>query len=379
MDTVISIHFSEIALKGKNRVDFEKCLLENISKQLGDSVKTVKKHESRLILTPNNLDVALTKLKNVFGVEWFSPSISTERTVETVIAELLKKKDILSDKKIKVLTRRSDKNFKVTSPELSRKIGIELEKNGFPVDIFNPERIILVEVLTDSFLISWDKQQGLGGLPTGSSGKLLSLLSGGIDSPVASWMMMQRGCTVDFLHFHSEPSTESLKKSKMMKLLTALRSYSPNNFRVFTVSYTEFYKKSPKMDQRSELVVFRRFMLKLANKIAENENYLGLITGDSVAQVASQTLENLLATNEVSILPVYRPLAGMSKQDIIDFSRKIGTFQISIEKYKDCCSLVAAKNPSTKVKLEKVKQIEEEVDTNQIVEKSLEQMEIIEI
>jgi thiamine biosynthesis protein ThiI len=225
-------------------------------------------------------------------------------------------------------------------------------------------------------LVSWEKTQGAGGLPYGSSGKLLSLLSGGIDSPVASWMMMRRGCAMDFLHMHAE---HSVNNSKIMKLLSALREYSPKKLRMFAIPYNEFYKKSTQMEEKSELILFRRFILRLANRIAEEHGHLGVVTGDSVGQVASQTLENLLATNEISNIPVYRPLAGTGKQEIVDLGKRIGTYNISIEPYKDCCSLVAARHPSTRTKLVEIRTIEDKIEINKIVDRTMKEIEIVEL
>jgi thiamine biosynthesis protein ThiI len=278
-----------------------------------------------------------------------------------------------------VETKRSDKTFPLKSQQINEKVGAALVKAGCTVDLENPERTIFIDVLESEALISFEKIKGPGGLPVGSSGRMISLLSGGIDSPVSSWLMMKRGCEVDFLHLHQFPDNKDVGKSKMVRILRTLREYSPKKLRMFAVPYTEFYKKTLSMEPRNELVVFRRFIIHLANRLAKEHGYHGIITGDSIGQVASQTAENLLATDEASQLPVYRPLIGFNKQEIVDLAMKIGTYEASIEPYKDCCSLVAHKSPCTRVPLCIAKRMEDEIRIDEVVERSLKQIEIIEI
>ena len=223
------------------------------------------------------------------------------------------------------------------------------------------------------------KKKGLGGLPVGSSGKVLSMLSGGIDSPVASWLMMKRGCTVDFLHLHAFPTNEKAKKSKMMKLVKQLKKYSPVKMKIYLVPYGKFYEKSFHMSGRTELVVFRRFIFRIAGKIAEKEKHLGFVTGDSVGQVASQTLQNLNVVNKIAEYPVYRPVISYDKNEIVGIAEKIGTYEISIEKYKDCCSLVAEKHPATKAKMRFVEIEEEKIDIEKLVEETMKKMSVVEV
>jgi thiamine biosynthesis protein ThiI len=374
----ISVHFAEIALKGRNRPQFESALADNIRSQLGSGAK-VSRAESRIIITPEGgMEDALKRLSRVFGIAWFSRSYITSKDMEEIIALVLGKALPLKGTRLRVEASRSDKSFPLKSPDINRAIGKALEGAGHSIDLNTPERRIYVEVLRESAVVSFGRSQGLGGLPVGASGKVLSLLSGGIDSPVASWLMMKRGCCVDFLHLHAGRSIDEARGSKMPKLVEALKQYHPQKCRLFVAPYDEFYKRSVAVDPRVELVVFRRFMLRLASAIAAQNGHLGLVTGDNIGQVASQTLENLLAANEAASLPVYRPLATYDKQEIISLAQKVGTYGLSIEDYKDCCSLVAAKHPSTKVKPDKARAIEEEIRMEEIVEKTLARVEVLE-
>lgn len=382
---VINVHFGEIALKGGNRSSFENLLIRNISSALAPLGSFgIRKEESRLVVTPKaefDEDAVKGALSRVFGVEFFSVSISAKADIEDMKKAVLSHGAYLSGKSIRVETRRSDKRFPLNSQKVNEVVGAALVGAGCSVDLENPDETVFIEILSDRALISLDRTRGPGGLPVGCSGKVLSLLSGGIDSPVSSWMMMKRGCDVDFLHVHPFADNREAVDSKIMKLAKALRAYSPADrpMRLFVVPYNEFYKKSMAMDQKSELVVFRRFILRLANELAKKHGYRGLVTGDSLGQVASQTLGNLFATNEASQIPVFRPLIGFNKQEIVDLAKRIGTYEMSIEEYKDCCSLVAYKNPSTNVKLEAAKKIEEEIEMEKIVEKTLGQVEVVEI
>lgn len=376
---VISVNFGEIALKGGNRSDFELILVENINATVGQSISKILRSEGRILIYPTDADKVLEGLALVSGIAWYAPAFVLEKDVEQIKSFVLANSDKLMGSSIKVDTSRSDKSFPMISPDINREIGLALEERGHKIDLKHPEKKIYVQILTKSAFVFFEKYTGLGGLPVGTSGKVLSLLSGGIDSPVSSWLMMRRGCSVDFLHVHAAANDGEVKKSKIPKVIKILRKYHPKKCRLFIATYSEFYKKSISMNPKSELVVFRRFMLKLANRIAKENSHLGIVTGDNLGQVASQTLENLGSTNEASILPVYRPLLTYDKQEVINLARKIGTYALSIEEYKDCCSLVSMKHPSTKVKLDVAKMIEEQIEIEKIVEKTLKKVEVLEI
>ncbi len=374
----ISVHFAEIALKGRNRPQFEKALTDNIRHAIGPDAKIVRTESRVIVYTEGPAQETAAALSKVFGVAWFAPSYVTDRDIGAVTDIVMEKAAPLKGARLKVEASRSDKSFPLTSPEINRHVGMALEEAGHAIDIQNPERKIYVEMLRDRAIVSFGKIAGLGGLPVGSSGKVLSLLSGGIDSPVASWLMMKRGCSVDYIHVHSGRSPDELRGSKMPRLVEALKAYHPQKCRLFAVPYNEFYKRTLATDPRIELVLFRRFILRLASRVAEANGHLGLVTGDSIGQVASQTLENLLAASEAASLPVYRPLAALDKQEIIAIAERIGTYKLSIEDYKDCCSLVAAKHPSTKVPLARAKKAGDEIGMEEIVERTLAETETLE-
>ncbi len=380
---LISISFSEVTTKGGNRRLFENQLMRNALASLAPlgSFTTQRRGGRILFSSGKELDEAAVKraLTRTFGIDNITLSIEAKPDIEDIGRVVLANSSDLINHSIRVEAKRSDKKFPLTSQQINETVGAALVNAGCTVDLENPEKTIFIDVLQSEVLISFEKVRGPGGLPVGSSGKMISLLSGGIDSPVSSWMMMKRGCEVDFLHLHQFADNNEVRKSKMIRILQTLREYSPKPLRMFAVPYTEFYKKTLSMEPRNELVVFRRFIMHLANALAKEHGYQGIITGDSIGQVASQTAENLLATNEASQLPVYRPLIGFNKQEIVDLAMKIGTFDISIEEYKDCCSLVATKSPCTRVPLSVAKRMEEEINIEEVVEKSLKQMELVEI
>lgn len=381
---LVTIHYSEIWLKGRNKGDFENALLSNIRKALNrEHYEKLEKKSTRVLLwLSEHSDAAsiTSKLKKVFGIKWFSVALAIPRDIEFLKNAVVTLSHSYTGKTIKIDTKRADKGFPLTSVEINCIVGAELKTRGFEINLDNPQAKISIEVLRDNFLISSERIEGLGGLPVGTSGKLICLLSGGIDSPVAAWLMMKRGCIVDFVHMSATGSDVKLEKdSKIVRLIGKLREYAPSSAKLYFVPYTEFYKKTLEVSARNELVLFKRFLLRIAARLCVANSYLGVVSGDSVAQVASQTLQNLYATNVVTNLPVYRPLAGHDKEEIIDLAKKIGTYDISIEEYKDCCSLVAAKHPATRAKMTDLDAAENEINIEEVVEKTIAASEIIEV
>ncbi|VVC03011.1 tRNA sulfurtransferase [Candidatus Bilamarchaeum dharawalense] len=379
---LISVTFSEAILKGANRYHIENLTIKNLLFGLTPFGKfKVQKKASRILLASDDFDrekVKSAALK-VFGIDYISFPISVAPNIKEIENAVLENSSDLVGHTICVETKRSDKSFPMKSQEINAAVGAVLVKKGCKVDLENPEKIIYVDVIPGEVLICFDKFKGFGGMPVGSSGKVLSLLSGGIDSPVSSLLMMKRGCMVDLLHLHSFPSNNHAKKSKIIQLANRIREFSPVKQKLFLVPYEEFYKATLKIDSKIELVIFRRFILHLVNRLARKYKYKGAVTGDSLGQVASQTLDNLFATDEAAQLPVFRPLISFNKQEIVDLAKKVGTFEISIQPYKDCCSLVATKSPSTNVWLDDAKKVEKEIDMDSIVDKTIEQIEIVEI
>ncbi|MFH0885113.1 MAG: tRNA uracil 4-sulfurtransferase ThiI [Candidatus Micrarchaeota archaeon] len=379
---LISVVYSEIMMKGGNRRHFESLLINNILASLKGEKFKVRKGPGRILLSSdvfNDMPVAREAISRTFGVDYVSFPQRAKADIVAIIDAVMTRSPALKGKAIRVDTKRSDKGFPLTSPQVNSIVGKALVESGSTVDLDNPDTTISIEILPKEALIFTERFKGPSGLPVGSSGKILSLLSGGIDSPVSSWMMMKRGCVVDFLHLHSSPDNRDVIDSKMKRILKLLRDYSPAPLRIHVAPYTEFYKASMSVNPKIELVVFRRFLFHLANALAKEHGYKGVVSGDSVGQVASQTIDNIFSSDEASTIPVFRPLAGLNKQEIIDLAMKIGTFAPSIEPYKDCCSLVAQKKPSTRVALEEAKKAEEEITIMRIVEKTLAESEVFEI
>lgn len=365
--------FSEVTLKGKNRRDFERVLEKNVRSMLGC---TTTMRGGRLLIHTDDAG-APEKLVKIFGIDLVSPCISVEPELDTIRRAI----DVRSfeGKSIRVVTRRTDKSFPVNSQQVNEIVGADLVNGGATVDLTNPDSTVYIDILGDRALIAFEKIPCYGGLPVGSAGRVLSLLSGGIDSPVAAWMMMKRGCQVDLLHVHNLPGNRDVMETKIERMISILKEYHPPKMRLFLVPYVEFFDNFLSIESRSELVVFRRFILKLGNELARRHRFRALVTGDSLAQVASQTLQNIYATDEASRYPVFRPLIGFNKQEIIDLSREIGLYDVSIEPYRDCCSLIAHRNPKTRVKLDDVRRIEERMGVDDVIGKTLEQIDIIEL
>lgn len=381
MHTVL-IHYSEITLKGKNRPYFERALKDNIiqsAKRKELQVENIKRDGAGFICTFLGKKEQVEKcLKNVFGIRQFLFVKTTSKDMEEIKKEVVS--CLLEIKKsgattVSFQTRRIDKNFRLTSPEINKEFGALANEHGLKVNYSDKKNIIHTSIGAKTAYISSKKIEAFGGLPTGTSGKVLVLLSGGIDSPVATWSIMKRGAHCDFLHIHSFQNGEQVLKSKIPKTINILNDYQFNS-KLYTVPYTVFdLSVMGSIPQKYELVLFKHYLLKLAEKIASKYKYLAIVNGDSLSQVASQTLENINSTQYNISLPVFRPLIGQNKEDIIKTSEEINTYGLSIEKYKDCCSLVS-KHPATKTKREKFKEVLESINIDGLVEKSIEEMEI---
>lgn len=365
----IVIHYGEIALKRGKRPHYEKLLKTNLEKKLGRKLRRLR---GRLVLRlgGDDWEILSEDVRKVFGVVWFAPAIHIKRDVEELeqkIIEVLRQESVPS---FKICVKRSDKTFPLTSIQLAESLGRSISsKLNLRVDLENPDRVIYIHVTEDGFYLFFEKIRGLGGLPTGSSGKILSLLSGGIDSPVAAWLMMKRGCNVDLLHIHSFLSDNEVLETKIGKIAKILSEYSLG-LKLYLASFKPFLLRSFDLPPKMVLVSFRAYMTSLADRIARSRGYLGIVTGDSLGQVASQTLENLYAVSFFSQTPIYRPLVGMDKQEIIDLAKKIGTYQFSIQEYRDCCAIVA-RHPETKADMNKLRELWEKHNLEEAVEETL--------
>ena len=381
------IHYAEIGLKKGNFAFFEKKLVENIKKSAERNkvkIKEIVRHEKRILIdfpSNSNKEKVSDVLRNVFGIKYFSFVYEIERDLkklEKEIEKILKqfKKD--KTKKIAFQTKRADKSFSLTSVKVNAKLGEISNKLGLKVDYKNFEKKIFIEITRKKIYIYTDKINGLGGLPVGTSGRVLVLFSGGIDSPVASWLIMKRGCTVDFLHFHAFKNNKQAFNSKIKTLAEKLNQYQ-NKSKLYLVPYSTYsIFTQGEIQGKYDLILFKYFMLKFAEKIAGENHYDAIVLGDNLGQVASQTIENIRATSFGIQETIFRPLLTYDKQEIIDLSKKIGTYELSIKKYKDCCSILSRK-PSTKTKLKYFEKILEDVDVGEIIEKSMKDIEKFDI
>jgi len=347
---IMLIHYSEIGIKGGNKSYFENMLVKNISEKTG---LNVKKDYARILVDYKEEDFLIIKkiLQKIPGIANFSPARVSSLKLGEIKTESLNELKDKDFETFKVDSRRQNKRFELTSQELNEKIGeLIIDKFGKKVRMKNPEISLFIEICDKSAYIYSEKIQGIGGLPTGVSGKVVSLLSGGIDSPVASYSMMKRGCSVILVHFFSHTSQSGEILSKIEKIAKALSSYQLKT-KLYLVPFKEIQKEIvAKVNSKIRMIIYRRFMLRIANMIAYREKAKAIITGDSVGQVASQTLDNLSNAYDVSKLPVFAPLIGNNKDETINIAKNIGTYEYSIMDYLDCCSFMVSNHPETKSK-----------------------------
>ncbi len=347
---IMLIHYSEIGIKGGNKSYFENMLVKNISEKTG---LNVKKDYARILMDYKEEDFLIIKkiLQKIPGIANFSPARVSSLKLGEIKTESLNELKDKDFETFKVDSRRQNKRFELTSQELNEKIGeLIIDKFGKKVRMKNPEISLFIEICDKSAYIYSEKIQGIGGLPTGVSGKVVSLLSGGIDSPVASYSMMKRGCSVILVHVFSHTPQSGEILSKIEKIAKALSSYQLKT-KLYLVPFKEIQKEIvAKVNSKIRMIIYRRFMLRIANMIAYREKAKAIITGDSVGQVASQTLDNLSNAYDVSKLPVFAPLIGNNKDETINIAKNIGTYEYSIIDYLDCCSFMVSNHPETKSK-----------------------------
>lgn len=386
--THIIIHYDEITLKGRNRSFFENALVANIMDFFNDrnvSYEKIYKNGGKIVVDINiDFDVEQAKmqkikeiLKYIPGISNFYFAVSEEKDMEKInkkTVELLSPSDKINKyKTFKIEARRSDKKFEFKSPEINARAGkYVLENTGFKVDVRNPDLEIVIDIENEKCFIYFEKTKGIGGLPVGTAGNLVSLISGGIDSPVASCMMMKRGARIIFVHFKNRTARGAEDgMDKIKSLIEALNKFQRRS-KLYTIPFDEFQKEIiANIPSKNRMIIYRRFMLKTAEMIAKKENAKGIVMGDSVGQVASQTLENINAAYSAANFPVFTPLIGTNKQEIIDMAKKIGTYEISIIPYSDCCSLLAAKHPETKARPEEIISQEKNLEIDVAIKKIL--------
>lgn len=378
----VLIHYHEIALKGANRERFEDLLFFNIKKTLGEELgKGLRKHYGRFVLEGTKNAEEKFKIKSVlektFGVAnfAFSKCVPLEiKAIKKTAAELVGESLGTS---FKIETKRPNKNFSLNSMEVSKEVGAHVAgETGKKVDIKKPEIICKITIADQECYISNQTFKSPGGLPVGSSGNLFVLLSGGIDSPVAAWKMMRRGARVNFVHFHSYPYTNKASIEKVKELWSELALWGGGD--LYLVPFIDIQKQiMTTAEARFRVLLYRRFMLRIAEEIANKINAKAIVTGENLGQVASQTIENMSSVEKVLNLPILRPLVGENKENIIDEARKIGTYDISIRPHEDCCSLFMPKNPATKSWPEDLEREEAKLPVGEMVKKTLEKYETI--
>jgi thiamine biosynthesis protein ThiI len=376
MDSVL-IRYHEIALKKGNRQYFTELLKRNLLAAVKDlGPKEIRSLPARLLLTfKKDIDAEITiqRIRTVFGVANFSLVERTARDIAALRTRILESLNGTHFESFRIETQRGDKTFPLTSPEINRQLGAAVkEKSGARVDLMNAEFTVTVEILPRDAFFGFNKIAGAGGLPVGASGRLISLISGGIDSPVASYRMMQRGCRVIFVHFHSAPYQDNTSQEKVRQLITTLTRHQFLS-RLYLVPFGEIQRQIVATVARPlRVILYRRMMLRIAEAIGRKEKAKALVTGESLGQVASQTLDNMVVVQQAARLPILRPLVGMDKQEIIDQARRIGTFDISAIPDQDCCQLFVPKHPATKARFADVEQDETKFAVNELVHYGIE-------
>lgn len=384
--TEIMVRYGELSTKGKNRRSFIDRLGTNVRHTLHDFKKLdIKANRDRMHIQLNgeDSDKVISRLRDVFGIQNFSPSIKVERELDKVqaTAVALIKEMFHPGMTFKVNTRRSDHDFKYDTNELNDLIGSYVLENipEIKVKMKDPDVTLRVEVRTNGIFLSHEKIKGAGGMPVGTAGKGMMMLSGGIDSPVASYLALKRGVDIEMVHFFSPPYTSEQALNKAKELTARLAKYS-GRIKFIQVPFTEI-QETVKHDVPSGylMTVQRRFMLRLTAALAQKRDGLAIFNGEALGQVASQTMESMAAINEVTTMPVIRPVVSMDKTEIIDIAQKIDTFDLSIMPFEDCCTIFAPPSPKTKPRIDKAKEYEERLDVDGLMERALAGIKITEI
>lgn len=382
MYTAVLVRYGEISLKGKNRGDFEKCLLNNIREALSDLPSWELEHTFGRIFVKFSGDAkeVIDRLKRVFGIVSLSPVIEASLNIEALREKALYLLKNTPGQTFKVETKRSNKRFPHQSPEVNRLVGgYLLASTGQPVDVHNPDRVIHIEIREEAAYLYSQVIPGPGGLPVGITGRGVLLISGGLDSPVAGWLGLKRGLKISGLHFYSFPFTSERSKEKVIDLCRVLARYG-GSLRLLIAPFTAIQKAiRTNCPEELYITIMRRMMFRIAEKVAEREGALALLTGESLGQVASQTLESIAVINKVVDLPVLRPLISWDKTEIMHLARKIGTYDISIQPYEDCCTLFVPRHPATKPRLDKVEKAEEKLNVEGLIKDCLDNLEVMEI
>ena len=394
---IFIVRTGEVALKGMNKPYFERVLVQRIraalkktneqSKEEGNGGIDVYRHEGLIFIkSPKTIpeDTIIKLVSRVFGLASISPAWECESNLDAIgemaVKFMLKQIEERGVKTFKVFAKRADKTFPIKSPEIARIIGAKvlIGCKVLKVDVHNPEVRLHVDLRRGVSYIYDEKVAAIGGLPLGTNGRGLILLSGGIDSPVAAWMMARRGMLIEAVHFHSYPYTSKRAQEKVEKLASIVASYS-GRIRMHVINLLPIQEQIVQHCPEEETTILvRRFMMRIAQEIARKNRCMMLITGEDLGQVASQTAEAITVTDACVEIPVLRPLIGMDKVDIMDKARDIGTYETSIEPFEDCCTVFLPKHPTTKPKLARIEQSESALDVDALVKAAVESEEIVE-
>ena len=383
------VHYHELALKGRNRDSFEQCLIDNIRTSLSDlSIRRVDNLQSRIRITlpsETDPDTVRGRLARVCGIANFSlghtvPLQLAAPNLDVLVSTLLDELPSKSFETFRVTARRADKRLVLTSMDVEKMVGAAIcHATGKNVRLKNPDLTIYIELLSKDAFCSVEKTEGPGGMPVGVSGKVACLTSGGIDSPVAAYRLIKRGCHVSFIHFSGRPLVSRASEDKVRDLVQTLTQFQYHS-RLYIVPFGEIQREIVlNAPAPFRIVLYRRMMIRITEELARREQCWALVTGDSLGQVASQTPQNICAIEDAAELPILRPLIGMDKREIIDEARRLGTYETSIEPDQDCCKLFVPPHPSTKTRLDDVLRIEHMLDISSLVKRGLDNAELTEL
>ena len=375
----ILVRYGELSTKGKNRKDFIKKLLNNVKNALRayPNLTYERTHDRMYIMLngENHVEVG-EALAKVFGISSFSFALKMESNIDVIIENAFEIAKNANAKTFKIDTRRSDKMFPMISDEVNRAVATQILKNlEYKVDVKNPELKIQIEIHKEATYMMENRIYGSGGYPVGVGGKALVMLSGGIDSPVACYMAMKRGIAIECIHYASPPYTSQAALDKVIELASLVSGYQ-GHIRLHIVPFTDLQLAIyQNCDESYAITLMRRMMYRIAQKVCEKQNCLAIVNGESIGQVASQTLESMQVINSVTNVPVIRPLACMDKVEIIDISRKINTYETSIQPFEDCCTIFTPKNPVTKPTMHRAEKLEKRFDFEKYIDECVENME----
>ena len=386
MKQIILVKYGEIILKGLNRHTFEDLLIRNIKNSLKPIKSTVWRAQATIYIdveNPEDLDETVKRLEKVFGIVAIIRAYVLSKDFDTLKDEAKEvlREELLDATTFKVEAKRADKKYPMTSLELAMELGGYLH-DTYPhlkVDVHNPEKRITLEVRETNVYVYCNRIKGLGGMPVGSNSKAMLLLSGGIDSPVAGYMVAKRGVALEAVHFFSHPYTSERAKDKVLKLAKIVSAYT-GGMKVHIVPFTDIQLEIKEKCPADQLtIIMRRFMMAIAEKVAIKRHAMALVTGESIGQVASQTVEAMYVTNDAVSMPVFRPVIGMDKEEIIEIARKIDTFDTSVLPYEDCCTVFTPRHPLTKPKLETIVKSEKLLDFDRLVDEAVAGVETVEV